>query len=93
MGMMDTTHLSEICRRAQEICKNHDSSLTCDVFDASASPLASIYSDSPSEGDVGVMVVGQEHSQFDMKALAKDLEQIDGVWGVFLAFGPRHSTS
>jgi hypothetical protein len=33
------------------------------------------------------------HSKFDMQALSRELEGIDGVWKVFLSFAPTHSTS
>ena len=93
--MTDQARLAEICRRAQEICKNHDPSLDCDVFDAGGSEqYALLYpKNPPSEDQVGIMVVGQMHSQFDLPALSGELEQIDGVWKVFLTFVPTHSSS
>jgi hypothetical protein len=95
MGMMDAAALSKICRRAERICKKHDASLTCDVFDAGASEkFALLYpNDPPREGQVGVTVVAQFFSHFDNQQLVGELEQIVEVWRVFLTFARTHELS
>lgn len=94
---MDAAALSEVCRRAEKICKKYDSTFTCEVVLAEGLEKYAILhqTNPPSEEQVGLFVTGdaQRVSQIDLRKLVAELEQLKEVWRVFLTFPPAHGLS
>jgi hypothetical protein len=90
MGMMDAAALAEICRRAEAICQKYDSTLRCEVSEAEhlGKYAALRGTDAPKENEIGIFVTADPRrvSQLDLRALVGQLEELKGVWRVFLTF-------